>query len=247
MRPEMFEDRTSDARRRKSSPIAPRLIFGVVLIFVGVVFTLQQMDLIENAWDLLRFWPLLLVFAGANKIAWPGSSTSRVTGLILCVVGVWLLLEELHVIHLSFWNYWPLLIIFLGVRIVWQGLLGRQDQVASDSLSTVNAVAVLGGASRRSTSPDFRGGDMMAFMGGCNIDLTQAQIADPPAVIDAFAFWGGVEIKVPLDWSVTVKGIPLLGGYEDNTKPATELPAEDIRQELIVKGFAIMGGVEIKN
>ena len=55
----------------------------------------------------------------------------------------------------------------------------------------------MGGVNRTSNAPDFRGGDMMAFMGGCEIDLRQARIAAGPAVIDAFAFWGGVEIQVP--------------------------------------------------
>ncbi|MCP4562556.1 MAG: cell wall-active antibiotics response protein, partial [Bosea sp.] len=110
--------------------------------------------------------------------------------------------------------------------------------------------AILGGATRTSNSADFRGGDMVAFMGGCDINLRQARIAQSPAVIDAFAFWGGVEIKVPEQWSVSVRGVPLLGGYEDNTRPPLaedELAADEPRQELIIKGFAIMGGVEIKN
>lgn len=234
---------------RRLSPITPRLILGLTLILIGIVFTLDQMGIIDDAWDLLRFWPALLIVAGASKILWPGSSTSRVTGLILLAVGAWLLLEQLDVLHISFWNYWPLLIVFIGLRIAWQGILGRRGgEAASDSASTVNAVAVMGGSTRRSTSEDFRGGDMIAFMGGCEVDLTGARISDPPAVIDAFAFWGGCEIRVPEDWIVIVKGIPLLGGYEDNTHPVTtEYVPGVIRQELVVKGFAIMGGVEVKN
>ena len=30
-----------------------------------------------------------------------------------------------------------------------------------------------------------------------------------------FALWGGVEVKVPPTWRVTVTGLPLLGGFED--------------------------------
>ena len=80
-------------------------------------------------------------------------------------------------------------------------------------------------------------------MGGCEVDLRQASIMNGPAVIDAFALWGGVEIKVPKDWSVTVKGIPVIGAYEDSTEP----PAVDTGQHLVVKGFAIMGGIEVTN
>ncbi len=238
---------------RQPSPITPRLILGLSLILIGLLFTLDQLGVIDNAWSFIRFWPALLIAAGASKLLWPGSSSGRVTGGILIVVGAWLLLEQFDHIHISFWNYWPLLIVLIGLRIAWQGIKGRRGGAAGGGLeehgaSTVNAVAIMGGSTRRSTSEEFRGGDMIAFMGGCEIDLTGARIADPPAVIDAFAFWGGVEIRVPEDWVVIVKGIPLLGGYEDNTHPVkTEYLPGVVPQELVVKGFAIMGGVEVKN
>ncbi len=87
---------------------------------------------------------------------------------------------------------------------------------------------------------------MVAFMGGCEVDLRNARIQNGPAVIDAFAFWGGVEIRVPEEWVVTVEGIALLGAYEDSTRTLAE-EGDMLRQELVVKGLAIMGGVEIKN
>lgn len=230
----------------RSSPITPRLVFGLLLILVGVVFTLEQMDWID-ADDVLRFWPLIFIAAGVGKILWPGSSSSRITGLLIAAVGVWLQLEILGYFYFSFWDFWPLILVLIGLRIVWRGLGRKRQQVAIDSASTVSAVAVMGGVRRTSNSSDFRGGDMVAFMGGCDIDLRQALIAESPAVIDAFAFWGGIEIKVPEDWTVIVKGVPLLGAYEDSTRPlAAETPVEP-RKELVVKGFAIMGGVEVKN
>jgi len=38
-----------------------------------------------------------------------------------------------------------------------------------------------------------------------------------PAVLDVFAFWGGVEVRVPRDWTVVMKGTPILGGFTDKT------------------------------
>jgi predicted membrane protein len=234
----------------KRSVITPRLIFGLALIFLGIIFVLDHLD--QADWeDVFQFWPVILVVAGVGKLFWPGSSSGRITGLILLVIGLWLLLEALdYFYYFSFWDYWPLILVLVGIRIAWQGVVGRRAYAGkNDGASAVNAVAILGGATRTSNATDFRGGDMVAFLGGCEVDLRHARIADPPAVIDAFAFWGGVEIKVPETWSVVVQGVPLLGGYVDNTRgePEDELGPEQPRQELIVKGFAIMGGVEVKN
>ena len=239
-----LDNSSSVIGNRGSASPTPKLFFGLLLIFIGMVFTLDQMGWID-AEDVWQFWPSFLIVAGLSKLFWPGSSGSRLNGVVLVVVGTWLLLEVLDVVYFSFWNYWPLLLILIGARIAWRGL-GRERPVVADNSSTVNAMAVLGGMSRTSNAPDFQGGDMIAFMGGCDVDLRQARIVESPAVIDAFAFWGGVEIKVPEDWTVVVRGIPLLGGYEDNTR--APIPAAGHTQpELIVKGFAIMGGVEVKN
>ena len=51
-------------------------------------------------------------------------------------------------------------------------------------------------------------------MGGCEIDLRHASI-DGEAVIDIFALWGGVELRVPPDWTVVSRVTPILGGVDD--------------------------------
>jgi hypothetical protein len=79
-------------------------------------------------------------------------------------------------------------------------------------------------------------------MGGCEIDLRQAKIATSPAVFDAFAMWGGVEIKVPEDWAVENRGMGLLGGFVDSTRRPLQP-----KGTLVLTGLAIMGGVEAKN
>ena len=71
---------------------------------------------------------------------------------------------------------------------------------STDANSTISGVAVLGGGHRGNNSRSFRGGELTAVMGGCEIDLRQAAI-EGEAVIDVFALWGGIEIRVPEDWT----------------------------------------------
>ena len=96
--------------------------------------------------------------------------------------------------------------------------------------------------SRGSNSPAFRGGDLTAVMGGCEIDLRQAEI-NGDAAIDVFAVWGGIEIRVPENWSVAFRVTPILGGVEDKTRPSLGASAH----RLTIRGVVVMGAVEVKN
>ena len=109
-----------------------------------------------------------------------------------------------------------------------------------------NQIAIFGGFKRRFTAKNFRGGSVMAVMGGYEIDLRQAGIEGDSATIDATSIMGGGEIKVPDNWRISIDGIGLFGAYVDETH---QLPATDAtpQKHLIVKGIAFMGGVVIKN
>jgi predicted membrane protein len=107
----------------------------------------------------------------------------------------------------------------------------------------VSGFALLGGVNRRCVSQDFRGGSLTAIMGGCELDLRHASISSGQAVIDTFAFWGGIEIKVPQEWTVVVQGTPILGAFDDKTVRV----GGDGSKVLVIKGVALMGGVDVKN
>jgi hypothetical protein len=109
--------------------------------------------------------------------------------------------------------------------------------------SHMNVMAIMGGVTRGSNSPAFRGADLLAIMGGLEIDLRKAAI-NGEAVIDLFVMWGGIEIRVPEDWTVTSHVVPLMGGVEDKTRPPQTAHPQ---HHLVLRGVALMGGVEIKN
>jgi predicted membrane protein len=122
---------------------------------------------------------------------------------------------------------------------------GRSRDVATEA-DFIDHSAILGGGEYRYTSKSLRGGRLFAFMGGCDIDLRDADIQGEEMVIDVFALMGGIDIKVPESWQVTLRGLPVMGGFGDKTsggRPGVSSPAK----RLLVKGTAIMGGVEVKN
>jgi predicted membrane protein len=84
--------------------------------------------------------------------------------------------------------------------------------------------------------------EVSAVMGGCDIDLRDAVPSAQPLVIQVFAMWGGIDIRVPPGWLVQNEAWPILGGILDSTtRPA--IPTHRV----LLRGNAFMGGVEVKN
>jgi predicted membrane protein len=220
----------------------PQLFVGLIVILLGVLMTLDNLQVLE-AQRYLRFWPAGLIALGLVKV-WNSRDGmgGAFGGFIFVVIGTWLLLEQTALVRVSFWDMWPALLVFFGLFLVWQGLSGPRRRPVGDSNAFVNATAVLGGVARGNNSTGFRGGELTAVMGGCEIDLRHASI-DGEAVVDVFALWGGIEIRVPPDWTVVSKITPILGGVDDKTRP----PQGALRHCLVLRGFVVMAGVEIKN
>ncbi len=109
----------------------------------------------------------------------------------------------------------------------------------------LNEFAIMGGGDRIVRSQDFRGGEVTAIMGGFGIDLRGAAIATDSATVNVFTLWGGVDLKVPEDWNVSISGVPILGVFTNNARAFRQ--GDAAAKTLFVKGVAIMGGVEVKN
>lgn len=228
-------------------PLTGRLVFGLVVIALGVLFTLDNLGLLE-AGEILRWWPALLVAHGLTRLTGVNGRRSTVPGLIFILAGALLLLHEFGFVHVDPWDFWPVVLVVVGGSMVAGALRRARGADApvgpgTESDSAFSTFVMWSGIERKVSTRDFRGGDVTALMGGAEIDLRQAKMPGGRAVIDVTVMWGGVELFVPADWEVTVEALPLMAGVEDATRP----PAGETGGHLVVKGLVLMGGVEIKN
>lgn len=230
-----------------SQTASAQIVVGLFVVAIGVLFLLDNLGLFPFG-HAIGFWPLALIVGGAALMVSDNKRSSRRAGTILAVVGVVLLLQRLGFLDVSWRVVWPLMMIVAGGLILYRTLgpgrvHGRasldQDEVAADSL--IDVTAILGGVERSVTAKDFRGGDITALLGGCELDLRSCGLAGE-AKLDVFAFWGGITIKVPADWTVIMKGQPVLGGFSQKTATPP-----DNSKRLVVSGTAVMGGVEVRN
>ena len=220
----------------------PQLVVGLIVIAAGVLMTLDNLQVIDAS-QYLRFWPAALVLLGLVKVGHSGQGTGGgFGGFVFIVVGAWLLLEQTTLVRISFWDMWPALLVMFGVFRVWKGLSSPRQRTVLSANDVVRVTTILGASSRGNNSAAFRGGELTAVMGGCELDLRHAAI-NGEAVFEVFALWGGIEIRVPEDWTVISHVTPILGGVDDQTRP----PQNAGRHRLVLRGFIVMAGIEIKN
>jgi predicted membrane protein len=228
------------------------LVVGMVLAGIGVLLLLQNLGIlyIDDLWE---YWPVILIVMGVARAASCPGWGGRIWGGAVTFAGVLFLLANFHIIHGNVWAYfWPVILICVGLGMLARGIerQGYWDgggMVLGNTVSsnnTFNMWAVFSGGRRLVTTQEFEGGEALAIFGGLRIDLRQAATKKPEVVIDANALFGGIDIRVPETWDVTVRGSGIFGGYESRTE---ERPLDPKRPHLIITGYALFGGVSVKN
>jgi hypothetical protein len=226
--------------------LSAQLIFGCVVITLGVLFTLDNLSIV-NSGSILRWWPLALVFFGLSRLLGFGARQQTVSGAVMAGIGMLLLLSNLDVIRFRIWDLWPLALVAGGASLVTRGMqrrppVGPDGTPPPDLDDRVHAFVIMGGVVRKMNSSYFVGGEATAFMGGVELDLRGAHAATDTVILDVLVWWGGVELKVPPDWKVTSEVVPIMAGIEDKTKVQV-----DAKTHLIVRGLVVMGGIEVGN
>jgi len=229
--------------------ISVRLVLGLLIVALGAIFLAGNLGWIEGEQLLRRFWPSAFVVIGVAVLLQGGVGTSRWWGLLWILAGAWIFADQEGWVRVDFWEvFFPAILLILGGSLVWRAIAGGRTKpgrpAEEDPEAYLRSFAVMAGNELRSISRAFRGADLGAFMGAVVLDLTGSRMEGDLAVIDTLAVWGGVEIRVPPDWTVTGKVLPLMGAFEDKTRPAA---GGEATKRLVVRGFAVMGGVEVKN
>ncbi|MEU1468882.1 DUF1707 domain-containing protein [Streptomyces sp. NPDC005761] len=125
-----------------------------------------------------------------------------------------------------------------GSMARWADRIGRPA-------TSKGAFAFWGGFSRRGNWTISRVFTAFAMWGGGEIDLREANFEDGEVVIRCFAIMGGMQVTVPPELNVDVRGIGIMGGFGEHTKD-DGVPAPDAPRVRIT-GLALMGGVGVEH
>jgi len=246
-----------------------RLIAGIIILVAGVLFMLNNFNILPRNLEYYIFsWKTLLIAIGTLNLLF---SHNRTAGFILITVGVAFWIPDIFSLSISAGKFiWPFAIIGVGIFLLfnhkddqynlrfWEDKIrGHQrsgsdeDNAGSDGFiqdDYIDEVAIFGGGDRIITSKNFRGGKVTSIFGGSALHLKHAKMAPGKQKLDVFFLFGGSEIIVPADWNVKVEVVSIFGGFSDKRyvrKP--EENAENDVSSLTIKGLVLFGGGEIKS
>ena len=208
-------------------------LVGIALIVLGAMFLLPLVSGIEL--PLRQWWPLVPMAAGLVSIVngnWKG-------GLIVVAVFLLFLLHSLDVLDVDFSSLWPVALIAIGaVLLLGRGRFGAGR--ASDAAEELKVDSVFSGSNHSVAGEGFRGGNVSATFGSADIDLRSAEVVEGAATIQANAFFGSINLRVPLDWAVDLRSSAVFGSIEAK-RPEPVEP----RARLVVTGTCWFGEIEI--
>lgn len=257
-RPRLFRD---ESRRRNDS--TGHVWTGLFLLVIGGIALAKSFGVPIPRW--LFSWQMLLIaiglFIGLKKGFRDGG------WFIPVIIGTAFLLNEFFLEGQLRKHIWPVALIVIGLLFLirargrsWQ--ICREEQkigkkpsgglaegIFEDELEyteddVVKSTCIFSGAKKVILSKHFKGGELVNIFGGCEIDLTQADMTSP-AVLDVTAIFGGATLIVPSNWAIRSEAVTIFGGIGDKRKimPSNESPI----RTLVIKGTMAFGGMEIKS
>jgi hypothetical protein len=227
------------AELRPGLQFNPQTVVGLLIVLAGVLLTADNLGILE-AGRILRFWPAGVLAVGIMMWLRANDTPARTwAGFVVALGGLWTIARLLDW-PVNFSMVFPLAIVMIGVVIVQRAIGLHREEQPGAAQQSMSEIAFWSGVDKRVRTQLFRRADLTAVMGGIQLDFRDSQISGE-AVIDMFVLMGGVELRLPPDWTVSNQVMAVMGGVQEKSTGAT-----DGKHRLILRGYVMMGGVEVK-
>lgn len=230
-----------------------RVMVGLVILIAGSTLLMRNLGFyVDFINEYIFRWEMILITVGlVNVVAHEGPHP----GFLLLIIGGGLYARNyIDLPHgLNFWQ------LFLASVFILSGLFmifKRKTSFNCDSYThsngsmgtdSIDEIAFFGGGDRTIVSDNFLGGKILAVFGGSNFNLSRSKLAPGKNYIDVLAIFGGLKLIVPENWNVKITAISIFGGFSDKHRVFAQEPISEDEPQLIIKGFVIFGGGEIKS
>lgn len=218
-----------------------RLIFGGLLILLGLGFLLDQISPFSFGWVLGTWWPLFVILFGVLMLA--RRPYHLTFGLLVILIGVMLEVSQLNLLPFNIWNLWPLFIVAIGISVLvrpqkyWeQKYIKNTSSVGEDAISESQSFSSV---TKRVKTDKFTGGHISSVFGEYKLDLRESKIVDG-STLDVEAVFGSVEVWVPTNTKVINRIDTFAGNFDDHTATSSSDAVT-----LYVTGDVVFGNVKV--
>ncbi len=219
--------------------IETNTIIGIIVILVGGLFLAKNFNFFPGEYLVIIFkWQSILILIGIITYL---NSGNKLLGVLIASIGILGFLP----------NSWALLLIGVGIYIIYKNKKGFADEdinVAPEAGSPseyINDISIFGGSKKNFQIDNFRGGNITAIFGGSEINMVDSSLCDGINILNIFFIFGGSNIRIPSNWNVFIELTPILGGFKDKRIVVADDSSNS--RTLVIKGFILFGGGELKN
>jgi predicted membrane protein len=219
-----------------------RILWGIVLIALGTVFALNELEIVSINIFFDGWWTLFIIVPSVIGLLTEKDKTGNIITLL---IGVGFLLAARDVFSFStlFKLCIPAIIVIIGFRLIIGAFFKKPKYAPAKNSFNKGGKAhfvLFSGTDANYSGEDFEGCSLTAVFGGIDAHIQNANI-DHDVTINATTIFGGIDIYLPQNVNVEVSSASLFGGVE-NTRRRT--PIENA-PTVYIKASAIFGGVDI--
>ena len=114
--------------------------------------------------------------------------------------------------------------------------------VGNEESNEVALTAILEPLAFESHATAFKGGSMLTWFGGGDVDLRGVRLDPAGATLTIRTLFGGGRLLVPESWNVDLRVVAVFGGSAD-VRPAYDRAPD--APTLVIEGFAVFGGFAV--
>ena len=220
------------------------IIWGVVLVVVGVLLGLNAFDVFSFDIFFDGWWTLFIIIPSFIGLFTDNDKTGSIIGM---VIGVLLLLGCQDIID---WGIigkliLPIIIVMIGLSLLFKNMISTKvtksiEDINSKTKTDEEYRALFSGQDIKIDDDNFDGTTVKAIFGGIKLDLRKATIKED-VVIKCDAIFGGIDICLPEGVNVQIKSNSVFGGVDNKC-----VNNKDNKVTVYVDATCAFGGVDIK-
>ncbi len=237
----------------KSSNTKGNLLVGSFLIILGLLFIIDNYDLLDYEISGLIFrWESFLIFIGIVLIV---SKSNEKTGIVIATIGIFFLGMDLYDFKFKgfLYDYWPIIVILIGIYFIYKKSADKKEveeetdsgkEFANENADQIlNRTFIFTEESIHLNSPKFSLSDSFFLFSALKLFFRNDQTNKSILINNTLILSSNI-LYFPSDWRVIDSSVNILAEVKDQRKKPDKFSEAPVT--IVLKGANILGSIKIK-